>query len=180
MTKDYDRKSIFWICVLALFIGAMSNAIRIGASGAMKVDLLDPIDSEHSAEMIGTVLGTSFLGFAISLLVISPLLDWIGAKRVVVFAALCYVAGPLLVLLAPMQPSMLYPLLNVAMLIWGFGWGATEGSINPITATLNPDDKTGSLNTLHAWWPGGLIAGGLLSVLAFSVLGIDWRLTPGF
>ena len=38
------------------------------------------------ASMIGAALGNSFLGFALSLLVISPLLDRIGAKRVILFA----------------------------------------------------------------------------------------------
>ena len=36
-----------------------------------------------------------------------------------------------------------------------------ETVINPLIATLYPDDKTTKLNHLHAWWPGGLIAGGL-------------------
>ena len=34
----------------------------------MKTALLDPIDAQHSGEMIGMVLGNSFLGFALSLL----------------------------------------------------------------------------------------------------------------
>ena len=86
--------------MLALFTAALANAIRAGAAGAMKAALLDPIDAQHSGEMIGTVLGSSFLGFALSLLVISPLLDKIGAKRVMLFAAACFIVGPALVLLA--------------------------------------------------------------------------------
>ncbi len=176
MEKDgYNRRAIFWICVLALFTAALSNSIRVGASGAIKAALLDPLDAQHSAEMLGTVLGSSFLGFALSLLVISPLLDRFGAKRIVLFASLCFIAGPLLVLLAPAGGDSVYTLLNLAMVIWGWGWGATEASINPVTATLYPDEKTGSLNTLHAWWPAGLIVGGLLSVLFFNQLGLDWR-----
>jgi MFS family permease len=162
--------------VLALYTAALSNAIRIGASGAMKAALLDPIDPEHSGEMIGAVLGNSFLGFALSLLVISPLLDRFGAKRVILLGATCYVAGPLLVLLAPGGDGLLLPMLNLAMVIWGLGWGATEASINPVTATLFADNKTGRLNSLHAWWPAGLIVGGLLSVLFFNSLGLDWRI----
>lgn len=170
-----ERKAIYWICVLALFIAALSNSVRVGASGALKAALLDPLDAEHSGEMLGTVLGSSFLGFALSLLVISPLLDRIGAKRIVLFAAFCFIAGPGLVLLASVGGGSIYVLLNVAMVLWGFGWGATEASINPVTATLFPDDKTGKLNALHAWWPAGLIIGGLLSVLFFNTLAIDWR-----
>jgi len=174
-----EKKAIYWICVLALFIAALANSVRAGAAGALKAALLDPIDAQHSGEMIGTVLGNSFLGFALSLLVISPLLDRIGAKRVVLFAAFCFIVGPALVLLAAQAGGSVYLLLNLAMVIWGFGWGATEASINPVIATLYADDKTGKLNALHAWWPAGLIVGGLLSVLFFSSLALPWQALVG-
>jgi predicted MFS family arabinose efflux permease len=174
-TANENHKSLYWICVLALFTAALSNAVRVGAAGAMKADLLDPIDAQRSGEMIGTVLGSSFLGFALSLLVLSPLLDRIGAKRVVLLASGCFILGPALVLFAPSSGSNVYTLLNVAMVIWGFGWGATEASINPVTATLYPDDKTGKLNSLHAYWPAGIIVGGLMSVLFFKQLGLGWQ-----
>ena len=109
-----NRRSIYWTCVLALFTAALANSLRVGASGAMQAALLDPIDAQHSGEMIGTVLGSSFLGFALSLLVISPLLDRIGAKRVVLFASACFVVGPLLVLASSLAGSSVYLLLNVA------------------------------------------------------------------
>jgi fucose permease len=181
-----NHRALYWISVLALFTAALANAIRAGAAGAMKTALLDPIDPQRSGELIGGVLGNSFLGFALSLLVISPLLDRIGAKRVVVFAAACFVVGPLLVLGAAQTGGSAVTMLNIAMVIWGFGWGATEASINPVTTTLYPDDKTGKLNSLHAYWPAGIIVGGLLSVLFFSQLNLDWQLLialpiiPGF
>ena len=170
-----NRRSIYWACVLALFTAALANSLRAGAAGAMQKALLDPIDAQHSGEMIGTVLGSSFLGFALSLLVISPLLDRIGAKRVVLFAAFCFVAGPLLVLAAASAGGSVYVLLNVAMVIWGFGWGATEASINPVIATIYPEEKTGKLNSLHAWWPAAIVLGGLSSVAIFREFALDWR-----
>lgn len=176
MDQTYgNRKAIYWACVLALFTAALANSLRAGAAGAMQVALLDPIDAQHSGEMIGTVLGSSFLGFALSLLVLSPLLDRIGAKRVILFASACFVVGPALVLLAAGAGASVYVLLNVAMVVWGFGWGATEASINPVTATIYANDKTGKLNSLHAWWPAGIVLGGLLSVVFFTSLDLDWR-----
>ena len=171
----YDRRALFWICVLSLFVAAMSNSIRAGAAGAIKTALLDPIDAQHSGEMIGTVLGSSFLGFALSLLVVSPLLDRIGAKRFILLASACFVVGPLLVLSCPLFGTSSYALLNVAMVVWGIGWGASEATINPVTATLYADDKAGKLNHLHAWWPAGIVLGGLLSVLFFQVLDLPWQ-----
>lgn len=174
-----NHRSIFWISVLALFTAALANSVRAGAAGALKTSLLDPIDAQHSGAMIGTVLGNSFLGFALSLLVISPLLDRFGAKKVILFAAACFIVGPALVLLSANAGGSVYTLLNIAMIIWGFGWGATEASINPITATIYPNDKTGRLNTLHAWWPAGIVAGGLLSVLFFKQLSLSWEVLIG-
>ena len=46
--------------------------------------------------------------------------------------------------------------------------------INPLAATLYPEEKTHRLNVLHAWWPGGLIIGGLLAVL-MGRLGWSWK-----
>jgi predicted MFS family arabinose efflux permease len=174
-----NRKSIYWICVLALFTAALANSVRAGAAGAIKTALLDPIDAQHSGEMIGSVLGSSFLGFALSLLVISPLLDRFGAKRVILFAAACYIIGPGLVLLAAGTGVSVLTMLNLAMVIWGFGWGATEASINPVIASTYSDDKTGKLNALHAWWPAGIIVGGLLSVLFFKSLNLSWEMLVG-
>ena len=56
----------------------------------------------------------------------------------------------------------------------GIGWGLVETVINPLTTTLYPDEKTARLNTLHAWWPGGLIAGGLFGI-ALGALGVGWQ-----
>lgn len=174
-----NHRAIFWISVLALFTAALSNSIRAGAAGAIKTALLDPIDAQRGGEMIGTVLGNSFLGFALSLLVISPLLDRIGAKRIMLFAAACFIIGPTLVLGSASAESSVYAVLNIAMVIWGFGWGATEAAINPLATALYPDDKTGRLNTLHAWWPAGMVVGGLLSVLFFGQLDLGWEWLVG-
>jgi MFS family permease len=46
--------------------------------------------------------------------------------------------------------------------------------VNPLTATVYPNDKTGKLNALHAWWPGGLIAGGLLGY-GLGQAGVSWN-----
>ena len=83
----YNRRALFWICVLALFTAAISFSIRTGASGAIKAALLDPAVPLHSGEMIAAALGNSFLGFALSLLIISPLLDVFGAKRIILLAS---------------------------------------------------------------------------------------------
>ena len=48
-----------------------------------------------------------------------------------------------------------------------------EASINPLTATLFPKNKTHYLNILHAGWPIGLVVGSLLSY--FFVDMVRWE-----
>ena len=172
-----NRRAIFWICVVALFTAALSFSVRTGASGAIKEALFDPVAPDRSGELIGQTLGNSFLGFALSLLVISPLLDWFGASRVVLFASACFILGPLLIILAPEAGGVdaVYAMLTFGMVLCGFGWGATEASINPVVATLYAEEKTGELNALHAWWPAGIVVGGLASLLFFKQLHLEWR-----
>lgn len=173
----YNRRAIFLICVLALFSAALSFSIRTGASGAIKAAVLDPAVPLHSGEMIAAALGYSFLGFAISLLVISPLLDLFGAKRVILFAAACFIVGPLMILFSPNAGDIdaVYMVLSAGMVISGIAWGATEASINPVTAALYPDEKTKELNILHAWWPAGIVVGGLASLLVLNQLELGWQ-----
>ncbi|MCE7795998.1 MFS transporter [Sphingobium sufflavum] len=175
--ETHNRRAIFWICVLALFTAALSFSIRTGASGAIKAALLDSTVPLHSGEMIAAALGNSFLGFAISLLIVSPLLDIIGAKRAILFASACFIVGPVLILLSPSVTGIdaVYRLLTIGMVVCGLGWGATEASINPVTTALYPNDKTGRLNLLHAWWPMGIVVGGLTSILFFEQLHLGWQ-----
>jgi MFS family permease len=178
MNEDVqNRRALFWICVLALFTAAVSFSIRTGASGAMKAALLDPVDPLHSGELIAAALGYSFLGFALSLLIISPLLDLFGAKRIILLASACYILGPLLILMSPVGGDIdgVYGILTAGMVISGVGWGATEASINPVVAALYPEDKTGKLNILHAWWPAGIVVGGVASLIFFQQLGLGWQ-----
>src|ERR1051325_3310825 len=62
-----------------------------------------------------------------------------------------------------------------ATFIIGLGNGLIEGIINPLVATIYSEQKTHKLNALHAWWPGGLIIGGL-SAYALTKFGVGWQI----
>jgi fucose permease len=91
-------------------------------------------------------------------------------------AGVCFAIGALQMVFAGSLASGAgtYDVIWTGALITGIGWGLVETVINPMIAALYPDEKTGKLNTLHAWWPGGLVIGGLLGV-ALSSLGIGWQ-----
>lgn len=178
--NQYDRDRLFWIGVLCLFTSAFSFVTRAAVAGDIQASYITPIDPVNDGLLIGSALGVAFLGFAISLFITSPLLDIIGIGRMIVCAAIFFVIGPLLIICADMLADGMgvYRLIWLGMLINGLGWGFTESAINPMTASLYPEDKVHRMNVIHAWWPAGIIAGGLTGV-ALDQFNIDWRIAIG-
>ncbi|KAK0329915.1 hypothetical protein LTR94_034857, partial [Friedmanniomyces endolithicus] len=113
--------------------------------------------------MIGAALGSAFLGFSITVFVVSAFLDTLGIRRVLIGCGVAFLIGTTLIVGAGAFASgmAVYHLVWLGMLLSGIGWGFAEASINPLTARLYPEDTTHRLNVLHAWYPGGLIVGGL-------------------
>jgi MFS family permease len=173
----YNKGRIFVVSVIALVTAGVSASIRGNLADVLQHQFLDPIDPVHSAQMIGTVLGVAFLGFALTIAIGSPLLDYLGMGPLLGLSALCFITGTLTVIFtAQLSHSFsAYWVLWVGMLITGIGWGLVETVINPLAVTLYPNDKTHKLNVLHAWWPGGLIIGGLIGA-GLSKINMDWRL----
>jgi MFS family permease len=69
-------------------------------------------------------------------------------------------------------------MLYAGFLTMGLSQGLVEGVINPLVATLYKDQKSKMLNVLHAWWPGGMIIGGLLCV-ALEHVNAPWQVKLG-
>ena len=65
-------------------------------------------------------------------------------------------------------------LLYFGFLVMGLSQGLVEGVINPLTVSVYPEEKTRRLVMLHAWWPGGIVIGGLLSY-GMGKMGFDWQ-----
>ncbi|HXA49051.1 MAG TPA: MFS transporter [Candidatus Acidoferrum sp.] len=175
----YNKTRLFWVSVLALFTAGLAASLRANVAADLQKAFLDPIDPAHAVEMIGAILGVAFLGFAITIAIGSPLLDKIGMGIMLPLSGVAFVAGTLLFLFADKLATgaAIYNVLWAAAVVTGIGWGLVETVINPLTATLYPDDKTARLNALHAWWPGGLIAGGLLGFLLGH--SVSWQMKLG-
>lgn len=172
----YDKPRMFFLSVCALVTAGLSFAMRSSIARDLQTTFLDPIDKLRSAEMIGAILGVAFLGFAFTIAIGSPLLDKIGMGRLLGLSGVCFIGGTLIVIFAGSlaQGGAVYKVLWAGMLLTGIGWGLVETVINPLTATLYPDEKTGRLNILHAWWPGGIIIGGLIG-LGIGQLNMGWQ-----
>jgi MFS family permease len=172
----FNKQRIFILSVIALATAGMSSAIQTAVAGDLQRTFFDPIDPLKSAQMIGSILGVEFLGFAFTIAIGSPLLDFLGMGRLLALSSLCFLAGTTAKIFAGslVQGPNIYWLLYGCMIITGVGWGLVETVINPLTVTLYPDEKTKRLNALHAWWPGGIILGGLSS-LALGELHVGWQ-----
>lgn len=174
--SQYNKSRIFLVSVLALVTAGMAASLRSNVASDIQRIFLDPIDKAHSAEMVASILGIPFIGFALTIAIGSPLLDIIGMGLLLPLSGVCFLIGTFLLAFAGSLASgaAVYDVLRIGAAVTGIGWGLVETVVNPLTATLYPDEKTTRLNHLHAWWPGGLIIGGLLGV-GMSSAGFDWR-----
>jgi MFS family permease len=168
------RGRIFIVTLLALFTAGAAVSLRAVTAVHMRTDYLDAIDKVRAGEMLGTVLGAAFIGFALTLFFVSPVLAAIGFRRALIAAAALLVAGFIMVGHAASLGVSPYTGLLIGMVVQGLGWGLVETVINPLTSALYPDDRVGRLGILHAWYPAGVVGGALIG-LAADGAGWPWR-----
>lgn len=176
MTTEIQNKRLLFTANLAIFTIGLGFAVRAAIADDLRLRLFDLLDPSHSASMVGQALGMTFTGFALTLLIGSALVDLLGSKRLLIFSALSNVIGSGLVLLASLRAvdGLSYWLVLSGLLMTGLGWGAVEAAANPMVASLDPQNKIKRLNILHAWWPAGIVVGGVAGSL-FKFLGLPWQ-----
>ncbi|HEY3331279.1 MAG TPA: MFS transporter [Capsulimonadaceae bacterium] len=159
---ESEKVRLFVTSVIALVAAGIAFAVRTNILGDLAHDLF----TGPGGEKVGGAVGNAFLGFAISIIVSSPLLDRVGMKPLLVLSAILLAVGTIGVLCVQSIGSRvgILPALSGSFLVFGLGWGLIESVINPLIATVYSSDKTKKLNHLHAWWPAGLVIG---SVFAF-------------
>src|ERR1700733_16303780 len=96
----YNKTRLFVVSSLGLCTAGIANAIRANTAADLQRTFLDPIDKAHSAEMIASVLGVPFLGFAITIAISSPLLDVIGMGFLLPLAGILMSLGMLVMAFA--------------------------------------------------------------------------------
>ena len=176
MNDPIDRKRLYYVGNLSIFMIGLGFAVRANIAPDLQADIYDQIDLANSAAMVGEALGMTFTGFALTLLFGSALVDLVGMKRMLFLSAMGYLLGSMGLLAASLMPvgGMVENLVLISLLLTGLGWGAVEAASNPMVAALYPEEKTHRLNILHAWWPAGIVVGGLMGV-AISSMGIAWQ-----
>jgi MFS family permease len=125
---------------------------------------------------LGVIGGMAFWGMAVAMAIGSFVCDSLGMKRMLALAFFCHLTGTLGTLATPYLAGLgasPYLVLCIATFLVGSANGLVEIGINPLAATLYPTEKTHRLNILHAWWPGGLMLGGLLALALSWLLGLE-------
>ena len=154
-----------------LFVASFMTLIVAGLFFGLRASILGDWATQFgfTKSELGAITGGGFVGFGLVILVASALAEKIG------YAALMWVAFILHILSAVTTIAATpvfgdgsagneaaFWMLYVGMFMFAIAWGICEAIINPLTATLYPEEKTHYLNILHAGWPGGLIIGGLI------------------
>ncbi|MBW2241146.1 MAG: MFS transporter [Deltaproteobacteria bacterium] len=172
---DFQTSRLFLVSTLTLFTAGLSFSLRSGIITTIESDYLRAIDPAGSGVLAGQLLGITFTGFAITLFLGSSFLDKIGMGRGLILSASSFVIGTGLAIAAPsFAGESIYTWLWCGFLLSGLGWGFMEATVNPLVTALYPDDKIHRLNVVHAWWPAGIIVGGLIEVGA-GALGWGWQ-----
>ncbi len=154
---------LFWACFIALIttsFGFILRALTLPEWGA---------EFNLTNTQIGEIAGVGLWPFAISIVIFSLIIDKVGYKNAMIFAFVCHVVSAALTYFATGYWS-----LYIATFIVAIGNGTVEAVINPVVATMFSKQKTKWLNILHAGWPGGLVVGGILAIMAGGET--DWRL----
>lgn len=155
-------RRLFLASCLALIATSMAFSIRADIIPALKTDF------GFTDTQMGQIAGPGLWGFAITIVLGGMLVDMLGMKALMWLAFGGHVLGVTMTIF-----SQGYVSLYIATLIIGLANGTVEAVINPLAATLYPESKTKHLNILHAWWPGGLILGGLSCFALSQFLGAD-------
>jgi len=169
-----------------LFVASCVSLVTTAMVFAIRGDVAGPMSSafQITNEQMGLIFSPAFWAFTIAIFISGALVDMVGMRALHVLSAIGYFIGVGLVLVAPHPTAPVghifehtgTTLLYAGFFVMGLSQGLVEGVINPLVATIYSDQKTKRLNMLHAWWPGGMVIGGLLAVAMTQALNASWQL----
>src|SRR6266404_7141639 len=155
---------LFTASCVALITTAMAFSIRGGIMSQLGADF------QLNATELGWVVGTAFWGFTLAMVIGGSLRDVMGMRTIFRIAFAGHLSGIVLTILSTGFWS-----LFISTLLIGLANGMVEAAANPMVGALFPNDKTTKLNHFHAWFPGGLVIGGLL-VYGLDHAGLGWQI----
>lgn len=162
--ETVKKNQLFNASCVALVVTALAFATR----GSFVQAWASEFNLTHTE--VGWIVGTAFWGFTLAMVFGGPLVDIIGIGRIISVAFFCHVAGIILTIIATGFWS-----LFISTLLIGIANGSVEAACNPLITSMYTDQKTRRLNRFHAWFPTGIVIGGLI-VFIFNKIGLmNWR-----
>ena len=156
-----NRRRLFAASCVALVANAMAFSICTDIMGDFET-----VFKLTKAEA-GEAVSWGAIGAVAMLFLGGALLDFVGIGRALWMAFVSHLIGLSVVIFAQG-----FWTLAVGWLFLAIANGLVEAAVNPLAAAMYPDKKTHILNVLHAWWPGGLIIGGLLAYALTELLAL--------
>jgi MFS family permease len=168
-----SEKILFWASFFTLIAAGIGFSIR--NSLLTKWGILFGFTQTE----LGEITGAGLWGFPIAIIALSFVADRLGYGPLMLLAFTLHVLSAVVTLAAtPVFQASGNKEGAFQCLYWGsflfsLANGTCEAVINPLTATLFPQNKTHWLNILHAGWPGGLVLGALLGLV---IGGLRWEI----
>ena len=127
---------------------------------------------------LGGITGGGLVGFGVIIILSSFIAEKIGYGKLMTFAFVTHFLSAVVTLIAPwvftaFGKDATFWCLFSGMFMFAIGNGVCEAVVNPLVATLFPNNKTHYLNILHAGWPAGLILGGVAAI--FMAGQVSWQ-----
>lgn len=172
MISEHDKKVLFWASFLALLAAGVGFAYRVMVLGQWQSEF------NLTGAEVGRIFGASLWPIAVTMILFSLIVDKVGHKPSIYCAFVLQAVSGILSFLADSPNALFW-----AAFCAGLGHGIIEAVINPVCASIYSDQKSKMLNFLHAAWPAGLVAGGVvmltpgLSDLGWHIQGL-WILVP--
>ena len=164
--EKINKNGLFFASCLALITTSMTFAIR-----ARLETIFGPEGLGLTLEQIGYAFTPAFWGFTLAMIIGGPLVDTLGIKKITWAAFITHAIGITWTLFASSMSS-----LFIATLFVGIGNGLVEAALNPMIASMYPENKTKMLNRFHVWFPGGIVIGSLAGWLIMDVMGLGWQI----
>lgn len=162
------KTQLFNASCVALVVTALTFATR----GSFVEAWATEFNLTHT--QVGWIVGTAFWGFTLAMVFGGLLVDLTGLGRILAVAFFCHVAGIILTIVATG-----FWTLFISTLFIGIANGSVEAACNPLITSMYTEEKTRRLNRFHAWFPTGILIGGLV-VYLFNNIGLtDWRFAMG-
>ncbi len=158
-TAQSQRGRLFLACFVSMFATSFAFIVR-----ALLITGWGQAFNLTEAQKGAIFPGAALFPFAISIVLFSLFIDRVGYGKTMVFAWVGHIVGTVVTIMAGRSGNP-YMMLYVGTFITSLANGAIEAVINPVVATIYPNEKTHRLNILHAGWPGGLVVAGVLAIL---------------